>query len=311
MPKLPAITLVAAPGRRKAAIEMAQEIERRGFAGIYVPSFLDGMGFCEALALTTNEIRFGTSIANIYTRHPSEYAATAALIHELSDGRFVFGIGVSHGPVHDSLRVTPGKPLTDIRRFVESLPGSRTTGGTGAGGAGEMPPVVLATLRTRMVQLASEIGQGVVWANGSRSHMPQSLEHLTPEQRTGDDFFIGNMIPTVVSDDPGHAGAKAVLRRLLTGYVRLPNYRNYWSEAGYGDEMHAMEAAITAGEDDRLPALMSDRWLGDVALFGTAAEVRDGVEAWYSSGVKTPILVPSSTSGGQFKAVEELFEVFA
>jgi alkanesulfonate monooxygenase SsuD/methylene tetrahydromethanopterin reductase-like flavin-dependent oxidoreductase (luciferase family) len=311
LPNLPAIALVATPGRRKAAIEMAQEAERRGFTGIYVPSFLDGMGFCEALALTTNEIRIGTAIANIYTRHPSEYAATAALIHELSDGRFVFGVGLSHGPVHESLKVMPGKPLTDIRRFVEALPGSRTTGGTGAGGPGAMPPVVLATLRTRMVQLASEIAQGVIWANGARSHMPNSLEHLTPEQRTGDDFFIGNMIPTVVSDDPGHAGARALLRRMLTGYVRLPNYRNYWKEAGYEEEMHAIESAITAGEDDRLPALMTDRWLADVTLFGTAAEVRDGVEAWRGAGVKTPILVPSSTSGGQIKAVEELFAAFA
>jgi alkanesulfonate monooxygenase SsuD/methylene tetrahydromethanopterin reductase-like flavin-dependent oxidoreductase (luciferase family) len=210
--------------------------------------------------------------------------------------------------VHEFLKVTPGRPLTDIRRFVESLDGSRTTGGTGAGGPVPMPPVVLATLRHKMVQLASEIGQGVIWANGARSHMPNSLEHLTPEQRTGDDFFIGNMIPTVVSDD--REAAKAVLRRLLNGYVRLPNYRNYWKEAGYEEEMRAIEAAIAAGEDDRVPALMTDRWLADVTLSGSATEVRDGVEAWRGAGVKTPILVPSSTNGGQFKAVEELFAAF-
>lgn len=306
---MPAISLVATPGRRKAALELAQEIERRGFAGIYVPSFFDGMGFCEALALTTHEIHIGTAIANIYTRHPSEYAATAALIHELSGGRFVFGVGVSHGPVHEFLNVTPGKPLADIRRFVEALGSSRTTGGTGFGGPGQLPPVVLATLRSGMVRLASAIAQGVVWANGARSHMPDSLEHLTPEQRAGDDFFIGNMIPTVVSED--REAAKAVLRRTLNGYVRLPNYRNYWKEAGYEEEMRAIESAIAAGEEDRLPALMTDRWLADVTLFGTASAIRNGVEAWFAAGVKTPILVPSSTSGGQFKAVEELFAVFA
>ena len=32
---LPAISLVAVPGRRRRTIELAREIESRGFAGIY------------------------------------------------------------------------------------------------------------------------------------------------------------------------------------------------------------------------------------------------------------------------------------
>jgi hypothetical protein len=55
---------------------------------------------------------------------------------------------------------------------------------------------------------------------------------------------------------------------------------------------------------------MSDKWLSDVTLYGTAAEVRDGAEQWYAAGVRTPILVPSSASGGQMKAFEELFAAF-
>jgi hypothetical protein len=35
------------------------------------------------------------------------------------------------------------------------------------------------------------------------------------------------------------------------------------------------------------------------------------VEAWQDAGVTTPILVPSSTSAGQMKAIEELFAAFA
>ena len=44
--------------------------------------------------------------------------------------------------------------------------------------------------------------------------------------------------------------------------------------------------------------------------YGSAAEVRAGVEAWYAAGVKTPILVPSSREGGQKRAFEELFSAF-
>jgi hypothetical protein len=90
----------------------------------------------------------------------------------------------------------------------------------------------------------------------------------------------------------------------------LPNYRNYWKEAGYVEEMEAVEKALAAGERDRLPGLMADRWLADVALFGPAREVREGVEAWMAAGVSTPILVASSTNGGQLKAFEEMFAAF-
>lgn len=305
MNRLPAITLIATPGRLRQALETAQQAERRGFTGVYIPSFLDNMGFCEALALTTTDLRFGTSIANIYTRHPVDFAQSAALIHELSNGRFVFGVGVSHGPTHRMLGINPGRPLAEMRHFVETV---RSTGG-GPGSPGALPPIVLATLRQKMVELASEVGDGAVWANASRSAMPASLTHLTDDQRTNDAYFIGNMIPTCISDD--HEAAAAVMRRTLTGYVSLPNYQNYWIEAGYGDMIAAIRAAIAAGDRGRVTELMADDWLHDVTLFGTAAEVRDGLDAWFAAGVKTPILVPSSTSGGQFKAVEELFAAFA
>src|SRR6266403_3840920 len=85
---LPAVALAAVPGRRRATLDLAREIERRGFSGIYCPSFGDGLGLCEALALCTNTIEFGTAIVNIYARHAFDYATTVTLIHELSRGRF-------------------------------------------------------------------------------------------------------------------------------------------------------------------------------------------------------------------------------
>src|SRR5262249_1157876 len=117
----PAVSLAAVPGRRRTTIEMAQRLEREGFGGIYCSSLGDGMALCEALALMTREIPFGTRIANLSSRHPSDYAHTAAFIHEVSGGRFRFGIGVSHGPAHERLGVTAGKPLAEVRRFVKDL----------------------------------------------------------------------------------------------------------------------------------------------------------------------------------------------
>jgi len=297
----PAVSLVAVPGRRRATLELAQRIEREGFSGIYCPSPGDGLALCEALALTTREIPLGTSIANIYTRHPSEYAQTAALVHEVSGGRFRFGIGVSHAPAHDRLGVRPGKPLDDIRAFVRDLRAQDKQ-------VGGLPPIMLATLRRRMVELAAEIGQGAVWANGARSHMTESLKHLPEAALRDPQFFVGDMVPTCIDDDV--ATAAAVNRRTLTDYVKLPNYQNYWIEAGYEDEMRAIRAAVAAGDDAAVRAAMSERWLSDVTLYGPASKVRDGVEAWRAAGVKTVIVVPSSTKGNQMVAFEELIAAF-
>ena len=301
MSEKPAVSLVAVAGRRRPTLELAQRIERERFTGIYCPSPGDGLGLCEALAVTTREIPLGTSIANIYTRHAFEFAQTAAAVHELSGGRFRFGIGVSHGPTHKRLGVTPGKPLDDIRRFVDEIRGYTVQ-------VGPLPPVVLATLRARMVALSGEIAQGAVWANGARSHMAESLRHLPEAARRDGSFFVGDMVPTCIDEDL--AAAAAVLRRTLVSYVRLANYQNYWIEAGYEDEMRAARAAIARGDEAGVQAAMSDRWLSDVTLFGSAAQVRDGVDAWRAAGVKTVIVVPSSTRGGQMVAFEELLTAF-
>jgi alkanesulfonate monooxygenase SsuD/methylene tetrahydromethanopterin reductase-like flavin-dependent oxidoreductase (luciferase family) len=74
--------------------------------------------------------------------------------------------------------------------------------------------------------------------------------------------------------------------------------------------MRTIREAIAKRDDDRIPSLMSDRWLRDVTLFGNATEVRDGVEAWRAAGVRTVIVVPSSTRGGQMVAYDELLRAF-
>jgi alkanesulfonate monooxygenase SsuD/methylene tetrahydromethanopterin reductase-like flavin-dependent oxidoreductase (luciferase family) len=297
----PAVSLVAVPGRRQATLDLAKRLEQEGFAGIYCPSPGDGLALCEALALATRTIPFGTSIAHIYTRHAFEWAQTAAVIHELSGARFRFGIGVSHAPAHARLGLRPGKPLDDVRSFVAEVRGY-------ASQVGALPPITLATLRRRMVALAGEIAEGAVWANAARSHMTESLRHLPAAKRTDPSFFVGDMLPTVIDSD--RAAAAAVMRKVLTSYVKLPNYQNYWIEAGYEAEMNAVRAAVAKRDDDAVRAAMSDRWLADVTLFGSAKAVRDGVEAWQATGVKTVILVPSSTRGGQMVAFEELIAAY-
>lgn len=296
----PALSLAAVPGRRLRTLELAREIEQRGYAGIYCPSLGDGLALSQGIAQVTTKIAFGTSVQPIYFRQPEDYAQTIAFINEIAPGRFSFGIGVAHAPSLANRGLTGGKPLDDMENFVTRL--------RAAPRAGELPPLVLASLRRRMIALAARISEGMVFANAARSHMAFSLAALPSGRAQDPSFYIGNMIPTCVHEDLNTA--RAVNRRTLSSYALLPNYRNYWREAGYGAEMDAVERCIAQDRLDQIGHALSDQWLDDTTIAGPPARVREEVQRWVDAGVKTPILVPSAVQGGQMQAFEELFAVF-
>jgi len=79
MSRLPALSLAAMPGRRQTTLDLAVEIEKRGFPGIYAPSMGDSLALCQALAHVTHTMHFGTSIMPIYFRQEVDFASTERL----------------------------------------------------------------------------------------------------------------------------------------------------------------------------------------------------------------------------------------
>lgn len=298
--KKPAVAIAALPGRRQRMIEWAREVEGRGFAGVYVTSVSACLPFCQAVLQETSRITVGSSIQPIYFQSARLLADNAAFMHEISGGRFRLGIGISHAPALQRYGVNnSGKPLTDMRRYVEEMREAEQE-------VGPLPPVVLATLRNRMLDLAVDVADGAVWANGPRETVKRQLAERP--RTAGDDFSTAAMIPTVIDDDVD--AARAVHRKTLSRYVLLPNYRAYWKAAGFEQEMTDIESAIDAGELDRLPALLTDEWLDSTTLSGPESRVLEGVEAWYDAGIRTPILVPSAIKGGQAAGLAAIFDMF-
>lgn len=296
----PALSLVATPTKRRMILDLARQAEERGFAALACPTLGSALGLCASLAHETHHIRFYTAIQGIYGNSVSEIGALASHIHEVSGERFALGIGVSHEPMVRRLGVTAGPPLTDMRQFVETLRANERFGGP-------LPPIYVAALRNRMLDLAVEVAGGALWANASLRYTVEQARSVR-DRRDERDFYLANMIPTVIDED--RRAAAAVNRKTMSTYVRLPNYRNYWKAAGYVEEMEAIETALASGNGDDVLTAMSDRWLSDCTLFGSADEVRSGFEKWRSTGVE-PIAVMSSTSGGQTKAIGELFSIYS
>ncbi len=294
--------MVAPAKKRHAILELARRAEELKFAGIACPSLGATMGLCVSLAHSTNEIKFWTSIQPIYYSHAIEMANTAAHIHEVSNGRFALGLGVSHGPVIDRLGATTATPLADIKNYLATMKAQERF-------SGDLPPIYLAALRNKMMHLASEISNGAIWANASRKSIATQIALLPDSKR--DNMFLANMIPTVISDDV--EAARAIHRKTLIGYVTLPNYRNYWRACGYGEQIDAFEKILSESAKEsrnaEIISAMDNEWLDDCTISGDVDTVRERLYGWSQIGV-LPIAVMSSTSGGQAQAISQLFDAF-
>ena len=112
----------------------------------------------------------------IYLANAQETAVLAGHISEVSGGRFTLGLGVSHGPVHQRLGLAVGRPLADTRAYVEAIRASREP---------SLPPIALATLRDKMLELSTEVSEGAIWANAARSAMAPQLARVPAAKKDG------------------------------------------------------------------------------------------------------------------------------
>src|SRR5690606_22773885 len=141
------------------ARELAAEIEAQGWGALWIPEAVGREPLTHAAVLldATNEIVVATGVANIWSRSPSATAAAQRLLADDSGGRFLLGLGVSHGPlVEGLLGQTYDRPLDRMAAFLDGLDDAFTT----APPPPKDPPRVLAALGTRMLRLAAERAWG-------------------------------------------------------------------------------------------------------------------------------------------------------
>lgn len=283
-----------------AVIEFAREVEDRGFPGLMMSTaFGDNIALSLAILDRTTTIRVATGITDIYTRHPHDMASAVSLIEALHPGRFILGIGVAHAPSHESLGVSVGKPLGDTRHYVAAL--------REASESKPFPKLMLAALRKRMTALSGEISEGVIWANAAQSHLSESLRELGVRPKG---FVVGNITRALVTHDI-EAGRNAFRESFLM-YMKLPNYQNYYIEAGYLEEIAKAREALSRGDDVGAVNAISDKMADDLSSIGPAEQVRDKVQTWYDLGITNLALNPMSLvhSSEAHKEVMAVFDVW-
>src|SRR5262249_9556641 len=143
----------------------------------------DTLACAEAVALGTNRIKVGTGIANVWFRHPVLTAATAVTIDELSDGRLILGLGVSHRPLMEALGVPMEAPRQDLRadvgRVQQAMTGHLPGMPTQPRPAAHAIPIYLAAVSLQAVALGGEIADGLMLTLVSRERLARVRQAVT------------------------------------------------------------------------------------------------------------------------------------
>jgi probable F420-dependent oxidoreductase len=236
-------------GEERAA---AAELERLGYPALWfgeTPVNKEAFVHAGILLAATERMAIATGIASIYARDAAAANAAANALAEAHDDRFVLGLGVSHAPAVAQRGHDYGRPVTEMRRYLDALDASDYRAPAPAHPA----PVVLAALRRRMLELARDRTHGAHPYLVTPAHTARARETLgrgpvlAPEQGV------------VLETDPGRA--RAIAREHLTAYLRLPNYTNSWREDGFGEDDFAdggsdrlVDALIAWGDADAIAA---------------------------------------------------------
>src|SRR5579871_4942282 len=173
------------------SVNRAREAERLGYESVWVtqlPDARDAALVLAAYAAATQWVRLGTGVLPIYTRHPTAMAQMAATLDEISAGRFILGLGVSHRVTVESMwGMKLERPVDAMREYVAIVRASLREGA--ASQDGEMftshwsysaprradIPIMLAALGPQMLELAGEISDGVVLWMCSPSYIREEV----------------------------------------------------------------------------------------------------------------------------------------
>lgn len=110
------------PGTLRQSVEWVQFAEKLGVDMAFSAEawWSDALTPLAYLADKTSQIKLATGIMQTTARTPAMTAMSALTLHDLTDGRFILGLGASGPQVVEGLHSTPyHPPLTRLRETVE------------------------------------------------------------------------------------------------------------------------------------------------------------------------------------------------
>ena len=312
-------------------VECVQLAEELGYESAWMAEGQGGDQFSilTSWALATKTILLGTSISSVFVRSAPTIAMAAATVDYYSDGRCVLGLGSSHkvqvGPQHG---LEFSKPVQRVRECVDIVRTLLQDGEVSYKGdvynIGRFDfwfqpfrkeiPIYLGAVNPRMLEISGEISQGAMLTTCTLDRARIAAEHVAiGAKRAGRDpkeVDVSTLLRTSLG--PNKEEAARSLREFVAAYgSQFPRYRKLMAEAGYGEELEAVDRAWKAGDKDRAVELVPTRLIQDFALVGTPDDCRQRLKGYREAGLPLPIISPFVSGKGDKKGVMEVIRACA
>jgi probable F420-dependent oxidoreductase len=240
---------------------LAQRVERWGYGALWLPEALgrDLLVASSWLLANTTKLQVATGIAVTYARDSLAALNAQYGLAEQSGGRFLLGLGVSHGPFVEAVRGHKyEKPVPAMRAYLDGMKQAQYHGAPPP----ERPATVIAALGPKMLELAASDADGAHTYNVSPDHTARAREILGPGK------LLCAEQKVVLETDP--AKARAIGRRVLGYSLDLPNYRAHFLRQGFA------ETDLENGGSDRL--------VDSIIAWGDEAAIRARIEMHWTAG---------------------------
>ena len=199
-----------------------------------------------------------TGIANIYARDAAAMISGARTLADAYPGRFVLGLGVSHAPSVAARGGTYGRPIQTMSAYLDAMDAAAWSGPA----LPDRPPVVLAALGPRMLDLAAQR------ADGAHPYFVPVEHTRIARERLGPDPVLAVEVTAVLDTDASRALQTA--RAFAARYLASANYANNLRRLGWSDE------DLAGGGSDRL--------LDAVVIQGDAVAIASRVREHLDAG---------------------------
>lgn len=319
-----AVTLPAGP-RIEDTIKRIHWAEDNGIPDVWFSDSgaPDTLTQVAAIAHHTRSVRVGVAVTPVYTRSPSVLAASANVISQVLPGRFVMGIGSSSQTIMGQWNGIPlEKPLTRVKETAQlvktMLSGEKTdfdgetlfSRGYRQAPLENPPPVYIGALRPKMIEMAAEVGDGVIfnlWPQGALPKMMEAVKRGAEKAgKDWQDVEIVNRSMVLCTDDKAYG--RNLFRAAFGPYYATPVYNKFLAWAGYSDAADTITEGWAEKDREKTGGALTDELIDEIGIIGTEEEIQARVQADADGGVHTHIIAPLA---GSREDLERTFNAFS